>query len=107
MRAVRRVRRHHGIKRRPWSGPRWHFILDGELQEIEELDRYADARVRSRFTEELLERYCSAVGVRLFDTGFYGSGLLVESSLPDNLGPEALHPVSFEDLRRSSGLQRY
>jgi hypothetical protein len=89
------------------DGPRWHFILDGELQEFEELDHYADASVRSRFTEELLERYCSAVGVRLFDTGFYGSGLLVESSLPDNLGPEALQPVSFEDLRGSSGLQRY
>ena len=49
-----------------------------ETQPFEEPEHYKERRIRDRLTDEMLERYCAALGIRLFDKAFYGpSGFLV------------------------------
>src|SRR5437773_2134292 len=49
------------------DGGRWCFDVQGAVQPFEEVDRYSARKIRDRFTPDMLERYCSAVGIRLFD----------------------------------------
>ena len=57
---------------------RWEFHVDGEIQPFEQPEAYEATRVRDRFTSEMLEAYCAALGVRCFDPDFYGpEGLLI------------------------------
>lgn len=59
------------------GGP-WRFEAEGEVQPFEETAQYAARRIRDRFTPAMLERYCLALGVRLFDERFYGGpGMVV------------------------------
>src|SRR5262249_22196208 len=42
-------------------------------------EKYKAKRIRDRFTDDLLEEYCLALGIRLFDAEFYGPwGVLIE-----------------------------
>ncbi|HEX4002481.1 MAG TPA: hypothetical protein VHX36_07515 [Candidatus Acidoferrales bacterium] len=50
----------------------WSFSANGEPQSFEEREQYAKRIVRERFTPEMLERYCRALGIELNDAGFYG-----------------------------------
>jgi len=50
----------------------WEFSANGPVQPFEETLEYSAHRVRDRFTPEMLERYCSALGIDLFNPAFYG-----------------------------------
>jgi hypothetical protein len=50
----------------------WSFSESGEVQPFEELDEYAKKRIKERFTIEMLERYCRALGIELNQLDFYG-----------------------------------
>lgn len=66
-----------------FDGSKWQFNANGTEQVFEELDAYRARRVRDRFTSEMLERYCRALGIEVFDPDFYGpDAVLVESVVP-------------------------
>jgi len=50
----------------------WTFDDDGDLQPFEETEAYKKRRIQDRFTFEMLERYCKALGLQLNEDGFYG-----------------------------------
>src|SRR5262245_45551807 len=61
------------------DGGKWIFETAGEIQPFERAEKYKAKRIRDRFTDELLEEYCLALGIRLFDAEFYGPwGVLIE-----------------------------
>ena len=65
------------------DGGRWVFHSSGTLQPFEEPERYTAGRIADRFTAEMLEEYCAALGVRYVDPDFYGpNGLLLEVRHP-------------------------
>lgn len=73
------------------DGTRWCFEVQGTVQPYEEVDQYSARKIRDRFTPEMLERYCSALGIRIFDETFYrGPGLLVVNQDPLPQGAEEL-----------------
>src|SRR3970282_875427 len=62
---------------------RWRLAANGTVQPFEEVDAYGSRRVRDRFTSEMLERYCQALGIDVFNPGFYGPGsVFMESEVP-------------------------
>ncbi|MFI9811194.1 hypothetical protein [Saccharothrix variisporea] len=64
------------------DGNRWVFDQSGSPFDFEETEHYGERRVKDRFTVEMLDRYCSALGIRLTDPGSYGQvGMLVESAV--------------------------
>ena len=50
----------------------WTFDESGEPQPFEEAEAYSRRRIRDRFTFEMLERYCKALGIELNEDEFYG-----------------------------------
>ena len=50
----------------------WAFDEGGEVQPFEEPEAYKKCRTRDRFTFEMLERYCKALGIELNQDDFYG-----------------------------------
>ena len=59
----------------------WTFEQSGAIQPYEEPERYRARKVVDRFTPEMLNRYCAALGIRLFDPAFYGpKGVLIDNS---------------------------
>jgi hypothetical protein len=54
------------------DGGSWLFSTDGTPQPFEEPESYKARRIADRFTDDMLERYCKALGIRLFDESFYG-----------------------------------
>ena len=54
------------------DGGSWLFSADGIPQPFEEPESYKARRIADRFTDEMLERYCKALDIRLFDEAFYG-----------------------------------
>jgi hypothetical protein len=50
----------------------WRFTASGPLLPFEQTERYAARKVRDRFTPELLQAYCRALGIDLFSAAFYG-----------------------------------
>jgi len=66
-----------------YDGDRWRFDTDGEPLPFEERVRYAARRLRDRFTSDMLERYCRALGVDAFNGRFYrGPAVLVSHTPP-------------------------
>src|SRR5262249_42389236 len=60
------------------DGGGWVFETSGDIQPYEKPEMYVARRVRDRFTPDLLEEYCRALGIRLFDEHFYGpKGILI------------------------------
>jgi hypothetical protein len=51
---------------------RWDFGSTGQVQPFEQTEKYNLKRKTERFTVEMLEQYCAALGIRLFDPDFYG-----------------------------------
>lgn len=65
-----------------FDGSRWVFNANGTVQAFEEPDAYLARRVRDRFTSEMLERYCHALGVNVFEAATYGPrSVLLESAV--------------------------
>jgi hypothetical protein len=54
------------------DGGSWLFSAEGIPQSFEEPENYKAGRISDRFTDEMLERYCKSLGIRLFDDAFYG-----------------------------------
>lgn len=54
----------------------WAFAADGKIQAYEEVENYTKRRIVDRLTPEMLERYCAALGIGLFDEDFYGGACL-------------------------------
>lgn len=64
------------------DGTRWGFEAGGTPQDFEDPHAYRARRVRDRFTSEMLERYCKALGIELFDVRSYGpNSVFVESEV--------------------------
>ena len=59
------------------DGGRWKFEELGNPQLFEKCDQYSKTRIRDRMTADMLEEYCSALGIRLFDEEFYGPKAIV------------------------------
>jgi len=55
-----------------FDGSHWVFDAVGTPQDFEEIDAYQAPRVRDRFTSEMLERYCRALGLDVFNPQAYG-----------------------------------
>jgi hypothetical protein len=59
------------------AGNRWAFDAAGEVQPFERPENYGSKKVTSRFTPEMLETYCKALGIDLFFSDFYGGRCLL------------------------------
>jgi hypothetical protein len=55
-----------------FDGSHWVFDAVGTPQDFEEIDSYQAPRVRDRFTSEMLDRYCRALGLDVFNPQAYG-----------------------------------
>lgn len=65
-----------------FDGSKWVFSAAGTEQEFEEVEAYQARRVRDRFSSEMLERYCQALGLDVFNADTYGpEAVFFESSV--------------------------
>jgi hypothetical protein len=53
------------------DGGRWTFDTIGDIQPFENYEHYKSKRLPDRFTSEMLEAYCHAIGIEYFDPSFY------------------------------------
>ncbi len=84
------------------DGSRWVFTVSGTEQWFEEPDAYRARRVRDRFTSEMLERYCKALDLDVFDPARYGPrSVLVRSDVPV---PAGGYVMSLEQVQRWLGI---
>jgi hypothetical protein len=66
-----------------FDGKRWVFNASGIEQAFEETEAYQARRVRDRFTSDMLERYCRALGLDVFNDDLYGpEAVFFESMMP-------------------------
>lgn len=56
----------------------WEFVAQGEVQPYEQTENYRKRKIIERFTTEMLESYCAALGIDLFNPAFYGEQCLLE-----------------------------
>ena len=80
----------------------WKFHSMGQVQDFEQVDRYTASRIADRLTAEMLERYCQALGIDLFDEGFYCGPGVVTHARPWFL--PRLATKSLAEARRQLGL---
>lgn len=72
-----------------FDGSRWVFGATGTEQWFEEADAYRARRIRDRFTSAMLERYCKALDLDVFDATAYGPrAVLIRSHV--EIPPNAL-----------------
>jgi hypothetical protein len=50
----------------------WEFSSEGEVQSFEEPKQYNARKIKDRFSPDMLEQYCRALGIELNDNEFYG-----------------------------------
>ena len=55
----------------------WEFVAEGEIQPFEHVENYKKRSLKDRFTPEMLESYCAALGIRVFDAANYGGNCLL------------------------------
>ncbi len=66
---------------------RWEFFATGVEQPFEEPEAYEARRIRDRFTSGMLERYCQALGIDVFNPDAYGpEAVYLEQRVPYDLG---------------------
>ena len=63
------------------------FMVEGTIQPYENIENYRKRKIVDRFTVEMLESYCSALGIHLFDEGFYRGKCLVSYAKIATPGP--------------------
>lgn len=56
----------------------WEFVAHGEVQPYEQAENYRKRKIVDRFTPEMLESYCAALGIDLFNPAFYGGQCLLK-----------------------------
>lgn len=78
-----------------FDGSRWEFGANGTEQAFEEPEYYTARKIRDRFTSDMLERYCQALGIDVFNVDAYGpDAVLVDSDDPvDGLTVKSLAEV--------------
>ena len=81
----------------------WEFKTTGTLQDFEQAERYAAKRIADRFTPEMLDAYCRALGIDLFEEDFYGGAGLITRSSPWFL--PKLPTVTLAQARAQLGLR--
>lgn len=79
----------------------WAFKSIGTAQSFEPIGRYVARRIVDRFTPEMLEDYCRALGIEPFDETFYGGRGFITYSYPWFL--PRLPSVSLHEARRQLG----
>ena len=55
----------------------WEFAANGEVQPYEQTENYRKRNIVDRFTPQMLESYCAALGIELFNPDFYGAQSLL------------------------------
>lgn len=85
------------------DGGSWLFSAEGIEQPFEEPERYRARRIADRFTDQMLQRYCEALGIRLFDEAFYGTNAAVINTI-QKLAPES--PTMFLEEAQSHIISR-
>ena len=86
-----------------FSGSKWQFSATGTEQAFEEISAYRSNRVRDRFTSEMLERYCRAIGIDPFVGESYGpNAVLLESTASAASGG---HVMSITDVQGWLGIE--
>jgi len=80
------------------DGGRWVFLEQGILQAFERPEKYKARRIRDRFSPEMLEEYCAALDIRVFDETFYGGKTLI-ARRPKQIGPRS-PAMSLQEARR-------
>jgi hypothetical protein len=80
----------------------WRFHSRGQVQAFEQVDRYAASRIADRFSADMLQDYGRALGIDLFDEGFYGGAGAVTHARPWLLPKPAT--MSLAEARRQLGL---
>jgi hypothetical protein len=66
----------------------WRFAAEGTVQAYEQTENYQKRRIPDRFTPEVLESYCAALGIELFNPDFYGEqSLLIHTKRAAPRGP--------------------
>lgn len=81
---------------------RWSFKTTGIVQPFEKLEHYQAKRVKDRFSARLLEDYCKALGLRVFDGDFFGPAALlidIRDPLPDDY-----ESITLAEAREQLGL---
>jgi hypothetical protein len=61
---------------------RWCFYRFGEKQPFEDEKAYKSYRKTDRFTEEMLVRYCEALGIPVYDRNFYSDEWILIQGKP-------------------------
>jgi len=79
----------------------WEFNTLGTVQSFERVERYQERKKASRFTSEMLEEYCHALGIDLFSESFYGGPGFVISARVWFSTPQ---PVPLTEVQRKIGL---
>ncbi len=86
------------------DGTRWRFDLWGEAQPFEESEKYRSRRLADRFTGEMLERYCRALGIEPFTAVAYGPrATIVHTALPT---PPGALVMTIDDAQAWLGIKR-
>ncbi len=85
------------------DGGRWVFQTSGEVQPFEQVERYEAPRIRDRFTPEMLESYCRAMGIDVFNESFYKpSAVLLTQDISS--WKQSPRLMSLAERRRELGL---
>ena len=83
----------------------WTFETGGEPLPFETPEKYKAKRMVDRFTPEMLEEYVAALGIRLFDTDFYGPhGVLITLEDPQVRNP-GFRCLTLEEAQSFHGIK--
>lgn len=89
------------VSARKDGGP-WKFFQRGDVQSFEQVEQYKNKHIRDRFTPEMLESYCAALGIRAFDETFYGTRSFLVHQLTNS--PSTSPRITFQEAH--AGLYR-
>jgi len=81
---------------------KWIFHSFGTPKTFERPEFYSRRRIQDRFTVELLEDYCAALDIRLFDTEFYGRECALIYSTTRQQGDKG---TTYSDAKVQLGLE--
>jgi hypothetical protein len=66
----------------------WEFAARGDVQPYEQTENYRKRNIVERFTPDMLESYCAALGIDLFNPAFYGEQCLLEHTTNRAVGAQ-------------------
>ncbi|QOD10948.1 hypothetical protein [Rathayibacter toxicus] len=83
---------------------RWSLDLSGDPLPFEDLEAYKNRRVAERFTPDMLNDYCAALGLRPFDDDFYPGPCFLSRRIAD--WPVPRKPETFAEAQLRLGITR-